>query len=105
MNIEKCSIGGCEHTLESLHEETHEEGLCWKITKPELAEEQTNNKYCPCAVDKNFIRRYDRVGYIQQEKHDSMVTKPCAICLKDALFRVSDDVCMSCKTRADYDAE
>ena len=105
MNIEKCQYGGCEHTLESLHEETHDEGVCWKITKPELAEEKTNTKYCPCKIDKEFIRRYDRTGYMDIERNDQMVTKPCAICGINALFRLHEDVCMSCKTRADYDPE
>ena len=34
---------GCEHG-----EEFHDEGLCWKITNPELEDEKTNKKYCPC---------------------------------------------------------
>ncbi len=101
--MNKCEIGGCEHTVESLHEETHYEGLCWKITKPELEEVDTNKKYCPCTKDKEFIRRYGRTGYMHVEKTDSMITKKCSICGIDALFRVDEDVCMLCKTRNEYD--
>lgn len=105
MNLEKCNYGGCEHTLESLHEETHLEGVCWKITKPELAEEQTNDKFCPCKADKELIRRYDINNFMSVEKNDIMVTKPCSECGVDALFRINENVCMSCKTKSDYDSE
>ena len=103
MNIDKCHQGGCEHTVQALHQETHDEGLCWWITKPDLAEEKTNSKYCPCTTDKVLIRRYARVGYQEAEKHDMMVTKPCGICGVDALFKINEDACIPCKTRADYD--
>lgn len=103
MNIDKCHQGGCEHTLESLHEETHDEGLCWKVTKPELEEINSNKKYCPCTKDKELIRRYERTGYMQVEKTDHMITKKCSICEIDTLFRVNENVCMLCKTRSEYD--
>lgn len=105
MNIEKCNAGGCEHTIQALKQETHDEGLCWWITKPELSDKPTNNKYCPCTQDKVLIRRYERVGYQEPEKHDQLITKKCSICDIDALFRLDDDICMPCKTRTDYDAE
>ena len=88
---------GCEHG-----EEHHSEGLCWKITNPELADEHTHKKYCPCTEDKNLIRRYNKVGYTEIEKHDQMVTKKCAICTQELLFHVDYDVCGACKTSALY---
>lgn len=105
MNIEKCQFGACEHTVATLNEETHDENICWKITKPELIDEPTNEKYCPCKQDKGFIRRYDRVGYMEVSQHDILVTKSCSRCGIDCLFRIDETTCLACKTKTDYDSE
>jgi hypothetical protein len=80
-------------------ENTHDEGLCWKITQDEFAEHPTNAKYCPCQKDTEFIRRYERVGYMERNQHDIMITRPCIRCGEDYLFTIHDTLCISCKTR------
>ncbi len=93
---EKCQYGGCEHTPEVLGEEVHDEGVCWKITKPELAKELSDEKYCPCKREKDLIRTYTRTGYMEAEIHDIMITKVCEICNKVLLIRVDEDICSGC---------
>jgi hypothetical protein len=102
---DKCAFGRCEHKTELLQEEFHDEGLCWKITQEEFKDNPTNAKYCPCAKQPNFIRRYDRVGYMERDQHDQMITRPCARCGVDCLFTIHDTLCMACKTRADYNPD
>lgn len=94
----KCHLGHCEHKTESMGDDTHDEGVCWKITQPELADKPTNAKYCRCQKDKEFIRRYDRVGYMERGEHDQMITRQCEGCEKDFLFTIHDKYCLSCKT-------
>lgn len=79
--------------------DTHDEGLCWKITQEEFADHPTNAKYCPCQKDKEFIRRYERVGYMEREEHDQMITRACKGCGGDFLFTIHDTLCLACKTR------
>ena len=84
---------GCDHP-----DSLHEEGLCWKITNPELEDEPTEKKYCPCSEQKGLIRTYARTGYMEPGKHDQMVTKKCDVCGAEGLFRIDDSICSSCKT-------
>lgn len=79
-------------------ENTHDEGLCWKITQEEFKDQPTDAKYCPCKKDSGFIRRYDRVGYMERGEHDQMITRACATCGRDYLFTIHDKNCISCKT-------
>lgn len=88
---------GCDHP-----DSLHQEGLCWKVTNPELEDQPTNKKYCPCASNKGLIRRYDRVGYMEAETHDQMVTKKCVSCGTEGLFNVDNSVCLSCKAFFKY---
>lgn len=93
----KCHLGHCEHKTESMGEDTHDEGLCWKITQEEFEHQPTNAKYCPCKKDSLCIRRYARVGYMERGQHDQMITRTCKACEKDFLFTIHDTVCISCK--------
>ena len=93
---EKCQYGGCEHTVEVLGEEVHSEGVCWKITKPELEKEETYDKYCPCKREVGLLRRFEITGFMEPEKYDMMVTKKCEICFKLKLIRVDEDLCSAC---------
>jgi len=70
---EKCIYGGCEHTPEIIGHDIHEEGLCWKITRPELEKVDTNKKYCPCKREIGFIRRYAKTGFMEPELHLMLV--------------------------------
>lgn len=94
----KCHYGHCEHKTSSMGENTHDEGVCWKITQEEFADEQTNAKYCPCEKEKGFIRRYARVGYMERDQHDQMITRKCDGCGEDFLFTIHERLCIACKT-------
>lgn len=94
----KCHFNHCEHKTESMGENTHDEGVCWKITQEEFADKPTNAKYCPCKKDNEFIRRYERVGYMEREQHDQMITRACKGCGQDCLFTIHDTECIACKT-------
>lgn len=94
---EKCIYGGCEHTPEIIGHDIHEEGLCWKITRPELEKVDTNKKYCPCKREIGFIRRYAKTGFMEPELHDSMVHKTCPICHEILLIRIDEDLCIGCR--------
>ena len=83
---------GCDHP-----DSLHQEGLCWKVTNPELEDQPTNKKYCPCASNKGLIRTYARTGYMEAEAHDQMVTKKCDVCSIEGLFRIDNSICSSCK--------
>ena len=91
-NKTKCVFGHCEHS-----EEFHDEGVCWKITQPDLENENTEAKYCPCKQQPELIRRYDRLGYMEREEHDQMITRKCKGCNGDFLFTIHDKYCKSCK--------
>jgi len=91
---------GCEHPIGY-----HDEGVCWKITNPELENEDTNAKYCPCAVSKLTIRRYDRVGYMEAEPHDQMITKKCSLCNVEGLFTLNNSICSACKVLSHYNPD
>ena len=91
---------GCDHP-----DSLHKEGLCWKVTNPELEGEPTNKKYCPCSENKELIRTYERVGYMEAEAHDQMVTKRCEVCNIEGLFKVDSAICGSCKSYYRYNAE
>jgi len=95
----KCHYGKCEHKTEVMGCDTHDEGVCWKITQEEFEDHPTNAKYCPCQKDKEFIRRYERVGYMEREEHDQMITRVCKGCGGDFLFTIHDTHCLACKTR------
>lgn len=95
----KCHLGHCEHKTEVMGEDTHDEGLCWKITQDEFKDEPTNAKYCPCSKQSNFIRTYARVGYMERGQHDHMITRPCDQCKVDTLFTIHDRLCIGCKTK------
>jgi len=88
---------GCEH-----HSLFHDEGLCWRITSPELEHEDNNNKYCPCAINKATIRRYERVGYMEPQPHDSMITRKCVLCDKEGMFVLNNSICSACKVISYY---
>jgi hypothetical protein len=83
---------GCEHGPEY-----HEEGLCWKITNPELEEEPTDKKYCPCNSNKGLIRRYERTGYMEAQSDDRMIPRPCDSCGAEVLLVIGNKICISCK--------
>ena len=85
---------GCDHP-----DSLHEEGLCWKITNPELENEPTDKKYCPCSEQKGLIRTYARTGYMEPGKHDQMVTKKCGVCGVEGLFKIDNSTCSSCKAQ------
>jgi hypothetical protein len=65
----------------------------------------TNKKYCPCTDNKTLIRTYERVGYMEAEAHDQLVTKRCDVCNIEGLFKVDSAVCGSCKSYYRYNAE
>ena len=88
---------GCDHP-----DSLHQEGLCWKVTNPELEDQPTNKKYCPCSSNKGLIRTYARTGYMEAELHDQMVTKKCDVCSAEGLFKVDNSICSSCKTYYKY---
>lgn len=85
---------GCEHG-----EEFHDEGLCWKITNPELEDEKTNKKYCPCNSAKGFIRTYARLGWMEALPHDKMITKKCEACGEEVMLQVEEKFCTTCKSQ------
>lgn len=91
---------GCEHPPVY-----HEEGLCWKVTSPELENEDTNDKYCPCSINKGTIRRYDRVGYMEIQPHDKMITKKCSLCSAEGLFTLTNSICSACKVLSHYNPD
>jgi len=94
---EKCHYGGCEHTTETIEYDIHEEGLCWKITRPELEKTDTDKKYCPCKREAGLIRRYARTGFMEAASDDIMIQKTCPICHLVLLIRSDEDLCNSCK--------
>jgi len=96
----KKSHTGCDHP-----DSLHEEGLCWKVTNPELEGEPTNKKYCPCSENKGLIRTHERVGYMEADPHDQMVTKRCDVCNIEGLFKVDSAICGPCKSYYRYNAE
>ena len=93
----KCHLGHCEHKTESLGENTHDEGVCWKITQEEFADQPTEAKYCPCKKQNNFIRRYERLGYMERGQHDQMITRKCSGCDESFLFTINETLCLTCK--------
>jgi len=93
----KCHLGHCEHKTESMGENTHDEGLCWKITQDEFADHPTEAKFCPCKKDTGFIRTYARLGFMERGEHDQMITRACKGCGGDFLFTIHDQYCISCK--------
>jgi hypothetical protein len=96
----KCAQGHCEHKTEVMGEDTHDEGLCWKITQEEFADKPTNAKYCPCTKQSNFIRTFARVGYIEREAHDIMIPQKCETCTEVSLFTKHQTRCLTCRTNA-----
>ena len=96
----KCHLGHCEHKTESMGENTHDEGVCWKITHEEFKDHPTEAKYCPCKKDSGLIRRYDRVGYMERGQNDQMITRKCKGCDGDFLFTIHEDTCTTCKVLA-----
>lgn len=93
----KCHLGHCEHKTESMGENTHSEGLCWKITQEEFADQPTEAKYCPCKKESTFIRTYARLGFMERGRHDQMITRKCDRCGVDYLFTIHDTTCAACK--------
>ena len=93
----KCAYLKCEHETSLMHQEYHEEGMCWKITQEEFKDYPTNAKYCPCSRSPELIRRYAKVGYMERGQFDQMITRPCARCGDDCLFTIHDKLCLSCK--------
>ena len=94
----KCHLGHCEHKTESMGENTHDEGLCWKVTQEEFADQPTEAKYCPCKKESTFIRTYARLGFMERGEHDIMITRRCTQCDLEALFTINDTLCVACKT-------
>tara|TARA_R100000963_G_C4609857_1_gene80662 strand:+ start:395 stop:673 length:279 start_codon:yes stop_codon:yes gene_type:complete len=89
------SHSGCEHGEDLFHSE----GLCWKVTNPELENEPTNKKYCPCNSGKGLIRRYAKTGWMEVSPHDKMVAKKCADCGAEVLLSIEDKFCTTCKSQ------
>lgn len=73
------------------------EGLCWKIIKPDLADKQTEKKYCNAKAFPDLIRRYERLGYMIPDKYSSMIPKNCIICNKEALLSTTESKCQYCR--------
>ncbi len=96
----KCHIGHCEHKTELMDGDTHSEGMCWKITQEEFKDQPTEAKYCPCKKQDNFIRTYDRLGFMERGEYDQMITRPCVKCKVDLLFTIHEDICINCKVIA-----
>jgi hypothetical protein len=94
----KCHLGHCEHKTEVMGDNTHDEGLCWKITQEEFKDQPTNAKYCPCQKDSRLIRTYARVGYIERDEHDQMIPRKCATCPEICLFTINEQRCLACRT-------
>ena len=67
--------------------------------------EDTNDKYCPCSINKGTIRRYDRVGYMEAELHDQMITKKCLLCSAEGLFTLTNSICSACKVLSHYNPD
>ena len=105
MNVLKIDTTNKSHTGCDHPDSLHDEGLCWKVTNPELEDLPTNKKYCPCTDNKTLIRTYERVGYMEAEAHDQLVTKRCDVCNIEGLFKVDSAVCGSCKSYYRYNAE
>jgi len=99
----KCSQGHCEHKTEVMHEDTHDEGLCWKITQPEFADKPTNSKYCPCSKQSDLIRTFARVGYIERGQYDQMIPRKCVTCPEVVLFTIHETRCLTCRTSAFFE--
>lgn len=93
----KCHLGHCEHKTENQGYDSHEEGICWKITQEEFKDQPTEAKYCPCKKQNDFIRRYARLGYMERGEHDIMITRPCDGCGIDFLFSINVRVCSACE--------
>ena len=96
----KCHLGHCENKTESMGENTHDEGMCWKITQEEFKDQPTEAKYCPCKKESGFIRTYARLGFMERKEHDQMITRKCVGCGKEYLFTIHSHVCTSCKVMA-----
>jgi len=96
----KGALGHCEHKTESMGEDTHDEGMCLKITQDEFKDQPTEAKYCPCKKDSGFIRRYERLGFMERGQHDQMITRKCVGCGGEYLFTINDHTCTSCKVMA-----
>lgn len=74
-----------------------DEGVCWKIVKPDLIGEQTDSKYCPHKREPEFIHRFKRSGFMEARDHDMMITKACSVCNIVKLIRVDTNMCNDCK--------
>ncbi len=96
----KCHLRHCEHKTELMGEDTHDEGMCWKITQEEFADFPTEAKYCPCKKQPDFIRTYKRLGYMERGEHDIMITRQCSRCGVDCLFNINTTMCKICKVLA-----
>lgn len=79
------------------HPEMTAEGVCWKIVKPDLENVQTERKYCNWKEHKDFIRRYEAIGYMIPSDEDHMITKSCEKCAKHFLGLVAEPKCLNCR--------
>lgn len=81
------------------HNGTFDESLCWAITSLELADVQTEEKFCPARVD-GMIRRFGhpKMGFMEPKQNDWMVTKKCdGKCGESVLLKVEETKCLLCK--------
>jgi hypothetical protein len=81
------------------HNGTFDESVCWAITNPDLADKETEAKFCPARVD-GMIRRFGHpnMGFMEPKQNDWMVTKVCSgKCGQPILLRVEEDTCLLCK--------
>jgi|SRR6185312_11067200 len=74
----------------------HDEGACYYVTNTNLINENNVNKYCKCIITDN-IRRFERLGFMPQTEHDSMITKRCSTCGIAVMLRTDEVTCMTCK--------
>lgn len=79
------------------HPEFSSEGVCWKIIKPDLENEQIEKKYCQNKKQPDLIRRYERIGYVIIQPNDKCITKHCSICGQEALLNIDETKCCYCR--------
>lgn len=90
---DKCQYDMCVHTPED-----HKDGSCMHITQPEIKDKPTMDKFCPCGAENGLnLRLYSKVGFVEPEFRDSMVTSKCWCCGEDVLMRVDQVVCIECQ--------
>lgn len=102
----KCHIGTGDRRVEGLcnhGENEHKQGSCMHITQPDLIDEKTMKKFCPCTVnDGQNLRTYSLVGFTDPGEDDQMITKPCGKCGLHLLINIDSDLCVGCSQKDLY---